>query len=674
MIVESHPQPEEKAEKGTVPFTTKRGLSPFRTFLRAMLVFGVALVVIPRAEAEPITLNFEEADIKSVIGLVSEQTGRNFVIDPRVRGEMTIISQQPLDEEQLYQVFLSALQIHGFAAVEGEGAIRIIPASLARRDQVALVEPGAGRPDYEVVTRAFPLEHVGASEVVPVLRPLLDDEAHLAAHSESNTLIISAAAGNVERLARIIDRFDRDTHGTTEVVELEHANAREVVETVTNLEPEERAGRRLLIVADERGNNVLLGGDPRRRPAIRSLIRELDRGLEEDEGSGVVYLRYAEAESMVPILRGLAEDMSRAGGEGGEQRISIHDHESTNAVVMDGPPDAVEKLRSVVHRLDVRRAQVLVEAIIAEVSSERLRELGIQWGALGDPNIGLINFGAAGAGSVASVAEAAEAGTVPDVDGATAGIADSRGEVGMLFRALSSDSEANVLSTPSILTLDNEEAEIIVGQNVPFVTGRAIEDSGQAFSSIQREDVGVQLRIKPQINEGDALRLALEKEVSSVAPRPEGAQDLVTNMRSITTTAMVDDGQMIVLGGLMDEQVQTTTQSVPGLGRIPLVGRLFRYDRTTAEKHTLMVFLRPTIVKDAEDAREITSPKYSLMRNRQLLRRARGVTFLDDELSPVLADAPDLMRLPPAFDDRVGVRPADDGDGIGLPPRLRHRE
>ncbi len=640
--------------------------------LKGALLLALVLAMTPLAAMadDPITLNFEKADIKSVIALVSERTGRNFVVDPRVRGELTIVSQQPLTNEQLYQVFLSAIHIHGYAAVEGDGVTRIIPKSLARRDQVPQVDSETSRPDYEVVTRVFFVEHVAAADMVPILRPLVDDDAHMAAHAESNSLIISAPAGSVERMGQLIERFDRDTHGLTEVVELEHANAREVVETIRELEPEERAGRRLLLAADERGNSILLGGDPQRRPAIRSLIQELDSQREDEEGSGVIYLRYAEAEDVLPILQGLAEDMEAP--EEDAWRLSIHAHESTNALILNGPPDAVARLRTVVRRLDIRRAQVLVEAIIAEVSMDRLREMGVQWGALGDPNVGLINFGAAGAGSLSNVGRAAAEGTVPNVEGATVGAADSQGNVGVLLRALAADSDTNVLSTPSIMTMDNEEAEIVVGENVPFVTGRAIEDSGQAFSSIQREDVGVQLSILPQINEGDALKLTLEKEVSAVAEQPEGAQDLVTTMRSINTTAMVDDGQMIVLGGLMNEQVQTTTQSVPGLGRIPYVGRLFRYDRSSSEKRTLMVFLRPTIVKDREGTRQVTSPKYSMMRNRQLLQRARGLELLDDELSPVMAESRDLMHLPPSFDERLG--PRSPGRDIGLPPRLRNRE
>ena len=615
-----------------------------------------------------ITLNFEQADIKSVVALVSERTGRNFVVDPRVRGEITVISSQPVDDEQLYQVFLSALQIHGFAAIPVEGAIRIVPKNIARRDQTPVPEPGAADSGYDFVTQVIPIEHVEASELVPLLQPLISDEAELAAYAETNTLIISEAAGNIGRLKRLIERVDQDTTGVTEVVPLEHGSASEIVEMVEKIEPEERAGRRLLLAADERSNSILVGGDPARRPSVMELIQRLDGELEDEEGAAVVYLRYSDAESIVPILEGVAEGMAR--GADGESGVSIHDHEATNALIINGPPDLVANLRQVVNQLDVRRAQVLVEAIIAEVSAERSQELGIQWGALGDQGVGVINFDAAGDGSAANIGRAAAGGTeaLGELNlgsGLTAGAATRGGELGVLLRALSSESDSNILSTPSVMTMDNEEAEIVVGQNVPFVTGREVGDT-RDFQSIQREDVGVQLRIRPQINEGDGLKLDIEKEVSDVQERGE-AEDIITSMRSITTSAMVDDGEVMVLGGLMDEQAESQTDRVPGLGSIPGLGWLFRYESSAAQKQNLMVFLRPQIIENRDDARELTSPKYNLIRNQQLASRARGMRFLDDEDIPVLSQRRAFMELPPEFGDRAGA-PRQSGN-LDAPPR-----
>lgn len=647
---------------------------------------GLASAQSRDASAGKITLNFEEADIRSVIALVSDQTGRNFIIDPRVKGKLTIISQHPVDQYQLYEVFLSALQLHGYTVVPGEGGDRIMPMSLARGDQTEVLErdEDAGR-GYEFVTRVLATEYVAAAKLVPVLRPLMTKEGHLAAYGDNNHIIISDSAGIVERVRKLIRQIDRDTTGVTEVVELEHASAAEVVRMVESVENEERDGRRLLLVADERANRILIGGDPARRSSVRSLIRRLDEKGIEDEGIAVVYLRYTDAEEMVPVLQGVVSQQigsssgSAAGGgkdatasrrvSSAEGDVSIQAHTSTNALVISGPSGVVADLRSVIKRLDIRRAQVLVEAIIAEVSMERLQEFGVQWGALGDDAVGMLNFGVAGAGSLANIGAAVEAGGIPNVDGATLGATDSRGEIGALLRALMADSGSNVLSTPSVMTMDNEEAEIVVGQNIPFVTGRAIEDSGQAFDSIQREDVGIQLRIRPQINEGDAIKLDIEQEASSVAETLEGARDLVTNKRSIKTTAMVDDGQIIVLGGLTSEEAGTRNQQVPGLGSIPGLGWLFRYDRSSVEKRNLMVFLRPRIIQDRDDAREISSAKYQLMRTQQLASRERGLRFLDDEMIPVLRSSSEFMTLPPDFEDRVGPPGRQGAERVYAPPR-----
>ncbi|MFP3873932.1 MAG: type II secretion system secretin GspD [Thiohalophilus sp.] len=649
----------------------------------ALTAPGLAAAQSRDAAGDKITLNFEEADIRSVIAMVSEQTGRNFIIDPRVKGKLTIISQQPVDHKQLYEVFLSALQLHGYTVVPGEGGDRIMPMSLARGDQTEVLEHSEeGGKGYKFVTRVLTTDYVEAAKLVPVLRPLLTKEGHLAAYGENNHLIISDAAGIVERVRKLIRQIDRDTTGVTEVVELEHASAAEVVRMVESVEDLERNGRRLLLVPDERANRILIGGDPARRASIRSLIRRLDEKGSEEEGIAVVYLRYTDAEDMLPVLQGVMSQQTGStssddGKDGAAARrisssegdVSIQAHKSTNALVISGAAEAVADLRSVIKRLDIRRAQVLVEAIIAEVSMERLQEFGVQWGALGDEAVGMLNFGAAGAGSLANIGAAVEDGGIPDVDGATVGATDSQGEIGVLLRALMADSGSNVLSTPSVMTMDNEEAEIVVGQNIPFVTGRTIEDSGQAFDSIQREDVGIQLRIRPQINEGDAIRLNIEQEASSVAETLEGARDLVTDMRSIKTTAMVDDGQIIVLGGLTSEEAGTRNQQIPGLGSIPGLGWLFRYDRSSVEKRNLMVFLRPRIVQDRDDTREVSSAKYQLMRTRQLASRERGLRFLDEDMIPVLRSSSEFMALPPDFDDRIGPPGRQGTDRVYAPPR-----
>jgi general secretion pathway protein D len=357
--------------------------------------------------------------------------------------------------------------------------------------------------------------------------------------------------------------------------------------------------------------------------------------------------------------------------------VSIHSHESTNALVLNGPPDVVRDLRAVIQQLDVRRAQVLVEAVIAEVSSEKAAELGVQWG-IGDPTsgVGVVNFDRTGSGIVelAGGIDAFLRGAVatpPSLgDGAFIGGVGRSGSttIAVLVRALSGDSSSNILSTPSLMTMDNEEAEIVVGQNVPFIAGRSIEQSGQAFDTIQREDVGVMLRIKPQINEGNAIRLEIEQEVSQIAPGASTAADLITNKRSLRTIVMVEDGQMVVLGGLIDDQLVQTRDKVPGLGDIPGLGRLFRYDTARMEKRNLMVFLNPVIVRDAAVQDQLTSSKYSYIRAQQVAARGRGVLMMPDDTSPVLPPWETLLDLPPPFEAAEAVYTLEEPGSLNVRP------
>ncbi|ABI57741.1 type II secretion system secretin GspD [Alkalilimnicola ehrlichii MLHE-1] len=636
-------------------------------------------------EDEGITLNFQDADLREVVALVSQETGVNFIVDPRVRGDVTIVSQTPVDADGLYQVFLSALKIHGFAAVPTPEAVRIIPRAQARQDRIPSDGDTTRSLGDQAVTRVIRVDHVNAAELVPVLRPLVPQDGHLAAYSPANSLIISDTAANVDRLEVLIGRVDRDTEGEIEVIQLEHAAASEVVRMVRELEDEEREGRRLRVVADERANSVMIAGDRQRRLLVRALIGQIDSEVAAEGTAQVVYLRFADAEELVPVLEGIGTSLleSRGGNDAGGQGLDIRAHSSTNALVMNGPADVLRSLRSVLNRLDIRRAQVLVEAVIAEVSQDRVEELGVQWGVLSeDRGVGLINFGgAAGAGGgIADVIRAAGAisdGSTADLpqvgDGAAIGVGDLRGstQVAALIRALSGDSASNILSTPSLMTMDNEEAEIVVGQNVPFITGRAIEDSGQAFSSIQRQDVGVQLRIRPQINEGDTLKLEIEQEVSSVSGGIQGAADLVTDLRSVRTSVMVENGQMVVLGGLIDDQLRTRSQAVPLLGNLPGLGRLFRYDRSQVEKRNLMVFLRPVIIRDTAAQERATAEPYNRMRAMQQRFRDEGVPLMPDDAAPVLAESEQFMSLPPAYDDRPESTGPTGRSRGALPPPSR---
>nr|WP_090207044.1 type II secretion system secretin GspD [Ectothiorhodospira magna] len=623
------------------------------------------------------TLNFRDVDIQALISYVAEETGANFIVDPRVRGRVTLISGRPVSATELYDIFLSVLRVHGFAAVQADEVIKLVPDAIAKQAEVPTASHQHPFRGDTYITRVVTVNHVDAAQLVPILRPLIPQSGHLAASPESNTLVISDTAANVNRMVEIIGRIDQESREDMEVIPLRHAAAGEVariINTMEGAEGRQRPAARLQVVADERTNSILLAGDPKRRMPIRVVISHLDIPM-EGGNTQVIYLRYAKAADVADVLRGLATSMEGAtastSGRGGGTHVQAHD--STNAVVINGPPDVIRDLRAVIRQLDVRRAQVLVEAVIAEVSTERARELGVQW-AVGSERdgVGIVNFGGTGAGIYPLARGLYAGGTdLPNLgDGLTLGGLGQSGRttIAALIRALAGDSASNILSTPSLLTMDNEEAQIIVGQNVPFRSGRAIEQSGQAFDTIQRQDVGVKLTVRPQINEGNAVKLEIEQEVSQVAPRISGqdAADLITNKRSLRTSVMVDDGQMVVLGGLIDDVLVQTRSKVPGLGDIPGIGRLFRYDTASKEKRNLMIFLHPIIVRDHQDLTGETVTRYNHIRAEQLLSRARSVLMMPDDTVPVLPDWDVLLHLPPPFEATAAATPG--GLSIQPPP------
>ena len=654
-----------------------------------------------QANNDELVLNLRDADINGLIEIVSQETGINFIVDPRVRGQVNVVSGQPIQRDELYDLFLGVLKSYGFAAITGnEGTVRIVPEVQAKENEVGTLEQHS-RSD-EFITHVISVQHLDASQLVRILRPLVPKGGHLAAAAESNSLVIADTAANVRRIENLIQRIDQESMEDFEVVPLQHASALELVRIIEGLNaarPEEGGSgtKRVRVIADERTNALVLLGDPQRRLAYRAMIRQLD--VEGDEGNTQVhYLRYAKAEDVAEVLRGIAEGRDVDDGPRGstssgsstsgsssygfgnrESRVRIQAHESTNSVVVHGPAELSREMAQIIRQLDIRRAQVLVEAVIAEVSSDRARELGVQWG-FGNENtgVGVINF-ARGSGGIVNLAAGINSYLEGDIssppslsDGATLGGVGRIGstQIGLLINALQGDSSSNILSTPSLLTLDNEEAEIVVGQNVPFIVGRSVEDSGQAFDTIQREDVGIKLRIRPQINEGNAVRLEIAQEVSQIAPGASGAADIITNKRSLNTHVMVDDNQLIVLGGLIDDQMVETESKVPVLGDVPGLGRLFRYDTGSVEKRNLMVFLRPVIVRDSAVAESLTHAKYSYMRDQQLKEQGRKGSLMARQDMPVLADWNYLLTLPPPFENALQDQSLTT-PSIPQPPRSR---
>ena len=668
--------------RGVPGFVGSRVPGPGSRWLLAALLsvaMGLALAQSPAYDAgEPApaqpgqqVLNLKDADINSFIGLVSEATGKNFVVDPRVTGKVTVISQSPMDEDALYQVFLSVLRVNGFAAVPAGNIIKIVPEQAAGQDGGI----DSGNSDA-LITRIITLKHVTPADMSQALRPLLPQGANLIPHQSSSSLVITDRAGNVARIEDIIRRLDQASESEIDVVALRHANASEVVRTLTMLQPAgDAAGNK--IAADERTNSVLIAGDKGRRLRWRALVTNLDTPLGEGDSTQVVYIRYADAEQLVPILEASLASMlgqQPSTGKEGEQSSFIRAHKDTNALIITAPPAITRELRNVIRQLDIRRAQVLIEAVIAEVNDETARELGIQWQVANDDYddqgfIGGTNFpGSSGTGGIFGVSRnpALLAGSsglnIGYILGSTLlpGSDDEYIQIGALAKALTGNTNTNILSTPSTMTLDHQEAVLSVGQEVPFLTGQYASTGSTTvtgggfggnqsgvvnpFQTIDRKEVGLKLQVTPHINEGDAVIMDINLEVSSLAPNTAGAVDLITNNRKLTTRVLVPDGGLLVLGGLTTEELRETIQKVPGLGDIPVLGELFKNRSTSKQRRNLMVFLKPSIARDAITENAISSEKYNYIRSEQIRARDTNDGLLDSDQMPMLPEYEDFMK------------------------------
>ena len=632
------------------------------------------------ALANEITLNLKDADIRALISTVSKFTGKNFIIDPRIKAKVTVISANTMSQDEVYEVFLSVLQVHGFAAVTTGSVIKIIPEVNAKQGTVPLTI-GKNNPYGDaLITKVVRMDHVPAAQLVPILRPLVPQQGHLAAYAPTNSLIITDHAGNIHRLMKIIAGVDRPESDELEVIQLKHASAKELVRIVNSLYQKtggaKNEAKKINMAADERTNSILMTGEPSARLKARTTIMQLDTPLDDDAGNThVIYLKYAKAENLVKILTGIQSSAAKTTTARGpaaakaitansssafSQKADIQADDDTNALIITADPNTLKSLKSVIRQLDIRRAQVLIEAIIAEITASEGRELGIGLAADSSQSdnqntpLGMSNFG--GIGNIL----AAAGGLIDDpssllTPGLTLGAGTTTGSgarYALLLRALATNDASNILSTPSIVTLDNEEAEIIVGENVPFVTGSFTSagstDPANPFQTIERQDVGLSLKVTPQVNEGDTIKLDLEQETSSVIPGSE-VTGITTRKRSIKTSVLVDDGGILVLGGLIQETVNEGESKVPLLGDIPLLGALFRSSTSSKSKQNLMVFLRPSILRDGSDAAYVTNEKYNFLRSLQQQAEDDPLDLLDDS-------APVLEPLTPKVLDKAQVK------------------
>lgn len=647
--------------------------------LSAVLLLSLTLLSIPApvlyaqdsaASDDLVTLNFVNSDIEGVVRVVSELTGRNFIIDPRVTGSINIISAQPVPRSSVYSTFLSALRLHGYAVIEDSDIVRIVPEADGRLFSGPVSGPdstSSGSGD-QLVTRVFTLEYESAALLVPILRPLIAPNNIINAYQNSNSLVITDYAGNLERIAQVIAAIDQPGSQDPVVIALQHASAVDLAQTINKLFPESVQGglsaeptQRFTVVADPRSNSLLVNsGDPERLVRLRNFVAMLDTPSSVAGNIHVVYLKNAEAVKLAETLRAIYQGEAATQSTGGTaaqaqqtagQQTSgiIQADAATNSIIIIAPDAIYNSLRAALDKLDVRRAQVYVEALIVELTADRAAEFGVQWqslgafGETGSQGFGGTNFGGTGQNIIGTSINPTSAGAglnVGIVDGSFSlpGF-DQMLNISVLIRALESDANANILSTPTLLTLDNEEAEIIIGQNVPFVTGQFAVSGASVtpspFQTIERHDVGLTLRIKPQISEGGTVRLEIYQEVSSINDKSNPA-GVITNKRAVASTVLVDDGQLVVIGGLIQDNVTTSTQRVPVLGSIPLLGGLFRYENRQQGKTNLMIFLRPTLVRDSRGADVFTGERYDYIIGEQEEAALPSGGLLFDMQNPVL--------------------------------------
>jgi general secretion pathway protein D len=640
--------------------------------------------------------NFKGTEIDEFINIVGKNLKKTMIVDPNVRGKVTLRTQDQLTEKQYYQVFLNVLEVYGFSAVEMDNnVVKVIRNKDAKTSSIPVVgneNPGVGD---EMVTRVVEVKNVTVRELTPLLRQLSDQAGggNVVNYDPANVIMLTGTAAVVNRLVNIIERVDKAGDQDVQIIKLQYASAAEMVRIVEAMHKSDqgKSGTPTFlipkIVADERTNSVIVSGESQARSRVAKLISRLDSELETNGNTRVYYLKYSKAEDLVKVLEGVSKSIEaeNAGAQTSKQsskkrNVSIDAHEDTNTLVITAQQDMLRSLEEVIRKLDVRRAQVLVEAIIVEVFESDGISLGVQWFSE-DGGFTQFNNGPAPISAVAAAAEAAQptpgtkGSTVTSESGATTinpNQDDIKGDYslaatllgsvsggmfgimkngwGAIIQAVSNDTNSNILATPSITTLDNEEAHFLVGQEIPILTGStAGSNNGNPFQTVERQEVGIKLTVTPQVNEGSGVQLTIEQEVSSVS----GATgvDISINKREIKTVVMADSGATVVLGGLIDEDVQESEQKVPLLGDIPFIGHLFKSTTTSTRKRNLMVFIRPTIIRDGKLMNEISKEKYNYIRATEIRKQEEGLSLMSDEKMPLLPEWNDQLTLPPSFDE-----------------------
>jgi general secretion pathway protein D len=676
-------------------YQSKRRFAAVLTLSSLLVSVMIPAAPQPRAqEGATITPNYKDADLGQIIQAVGEVTGKNFIIDPRVNAKVTMVSSTPMSPAAFYEAFLAVLQVYGYVAVPAGKVIKIVPNTDLRQLPANDLPNNVSSTSDEIVTQIVTLKNVSAAQLVPMLRPLIPTYGHLAAYPGGNMLIISDRASNVNRVVRIIQRMDESGDEPIEVIPLHNAGSADVVRIVNSLSQgagAEAGGSIVKVVADERTNSILLTGERSARLRLKALIFNMDTPMASGGDIQVRYLRYADAEKIADKLKGQATASAKAQGgppaanpaAGGgtsnvDASVTIWADVATNALIITAPPKIMKSLMGVIDKLDIRRAQVHVEAIIVEIDVNKSSNLGVQWLLFGQGNstvpAGVVNLPGSGTSIVdlAAAALGVTSGTTTGVTGVTGTPAISSATVGTgatvavgrvvkngvsfaaLIQALRSDGSSNIISTPSLITMNNEEAEVKVTQEIPLVTGSfsntttAVGGTTSPFQTIQREEVGTILKVTPHINEGNSVQLKIEQEDSSPGAKLTDSADISTNKRSIKTTVLIEDGGIIVLGGLMSDTVTQSEDRVPGLGAIPIIGNLFKSRSGSRQKKNLLVFIRPRIMRDADATESTSEEMYNDVRRSQQNLNGGHVTLLPGQKQPVVPAIPSGIALPAA--------------------------
>ena len=660
-----------------------------RLLLITALSLGLSFSI--GVSAEQYQPNFKDTEISEFINIVGKNLKKTIIVDPNVRGKISVRSYDLLTEEQYYQFFLNVLQVYEYAVVEmPSGILKVVRSKDAKASNIPVVE-GALMNGDEFITRVVPVYNVPVRELAPILRQLNDQAGggNVVSHDPSNVMMLTGRAAVVNRLVEIIERVDRAGDEEVEIVKLKFASASEMVRIVESINKSQGktggtgAKSDPRIVADDRTNSVIVSGDVKARQRLINLIERMDQELETSGNTRVIFLNYAKAEDLVKVLQGVsasiqAEEQGASTNRRGtsNREVSIDAHEDSNSLVITAEPDMMRSLEEVIRQLDVRRAQVQVEAIIVEVFEGDGTTLGVQWVSESGGGTQFTN-GVVPVGSLGVALRQAEDRTVTrsttsangvpvetneTIEGDLTSLANLLGGAngmiagiiedgwGAVVQAVSNDTNSNILATPHLTTMDNEEAFFIVGQEVPIITGTTTgSNNSNPFQTVQRQEVGIKLKVTPQINEGDAVQLLIEQEVSSVSGAT--SVDISINKREIKTTVIVDDGGTIVLGGLIDEDVQESVSKVPLLGDIPVLGHLFKTTSTSKRKRNLMVFLRPKIVRDGVTMNEISHRKYNFIRAQQLQRQSEGVPLMPKTEGPLIPEWNDALTLPPSYEE-----------------------